>query len=173
MSLKAIVQRVVSPPPLNVGGGDLMTRMMAILGLLILAAMITPQAGVTFPLVKISLLITAEFGLVMLMLSLFLRSKMYFAGLQMFFASLAMLWFAGQKYPWVAILVGLLFIALGAISVVTRRSRLNAFLELSSRRVPLQEIEAAAAAAATEVPQVVLPGARIPVPKPPTEGATR
>lgn len=145
MSLKASMQRLVSPPPRNVGGGDLLTRLFAGIILLFLIAMIVPQTKTPFALAKIALLVSAELGLVSLMLGLFLRSKTYFAGLQLFFASLLMLWMTGRNYPYVGILIGLMFIGVGIATVVTRKSRLNAFLQVSSLRVPLQELEAAAA----------------------------
>lgn len=146
MSTGSVMQRIFAPPPRNVGGGDMVTRMLAILALLLLAGMIAPQAKIPYPLLKISMLVAAELGLVSLMLGLFLRSKTYFAGVQLFAASLLMLWLTGQQFPYLGILVAVLFIGIGLISVVTRSSRLNAVLELSSLRVPLEEVEAAAAA---------------------------
>jgi hypothetical protein len=164
MSIASMTQRFLAQPPRNVGGGDMLTRMLAIIALLLLAAMISPQAKVHFPLLKIALLVTAELGLVSLMLGLFLRSKTYFTGLQLFSGSLLMLWLVNKNLPYLAIGVGLAFVVLGAISVVTRRSRLNNLLELSSMRVPLQEVEAAAAHAANPT--------HLPI-KPLTEGGAR
>lgn len=147
MSVSSMIKRFSSPPPRNVGGGDMVTRVFGIVILLLLAAMIAPQSKVSFSWVKIGLLVTAELGLVSLMLGLFLRSKTYFTGLQLFFASMLMLWFTGRHLPWLALVVALVFVGVAVVSLVTRKSRLNALLELTSLRVPIQEAEAAAAAA--------------------------
>jgi len=146
MSVATVLKRFTAPPPLNVGGGDLLTRMLATLGLLVLVVMTAPQAKVPYPVLKISLLIVAELGLVSMMLGLFLRSKTYFAGLQLFFGSLGILWLASRQMPWVGIAVGLLLVVVGVSEIVARRSRLNALFELSSWHVPLEEVAAAGAA---------------------------
>ncbi len=153
MSLTTAVQRLVATPPRNVGGGDLVTRMLAVLALLAmiaLIALIAPQAATSYPLIKICLLVLAEFGLISLMLGLFLGSKTYFAGVQLFAASLSMLWLTTRTQPWLAIIIGLGFVAAGAMTVVTRRSRLNALLDLNSLGVPLEEVEAAEAVASAD-----------------------
>lgn len=150
MSTAAMIRRFTAPPPRNVGGGDMVTRLFAIVALLLLAGLIASKTKVHYPQLKISLLVVAELGLINLMLGLFLRSKTYSAGLHLFFGSLSMLWLAGKGLPWIAIAVGVAFVIVALVSVLTRRSRLNAMLELSSMRVPLEEVEAAAAALASD-----------------------
>ena len=121
-------------PERNVGGGDMATRLMACLLLLILTAVVLPQTDLPYPLTKIALLIVSELGLVGLMLGMFLKSKTYFFGFQLFIGSLAMLWLAGQHHAYAAAGVGLVFVGFGVSELVTRRSRLNALLGLSSYR---------------------------------------
>ena len=139
MSVETAMQRLMAPPPRNVGGGDLATRVVATAVLIVLVAMVAPQAHVPYVALKLSLLVAAELGLVSLMLGLFLRTKTYFAGIQLFLASLAMLWIAPRQ-PWVAIAVGLALVVIGIGAAMTRRSRLNAFLEINSLKVPLEEV---------------------------------
>lgn len=170
MSVGTMIQRFVAPPPLNVGGGDLLSRMLATLSLLLLVVMTVPQANTHPSLLKISLLIAAELGLISVMLGLFLRSQTYFAGLQLFVSSLTMLWLTGKQVPWLATVVGVLFILAGALDIVTRRSRLNALLEVNSRRVPLEEVDDAAAATADPAGAKALAGAPL---KALTHGGTR
>ena len=159
MSLSTSMQRLNATPPRNVGGGDLATRVFVIIGLLLLMGMTVPQSLVPHSVLKICLLTAAELGLVCLMLGLFLRSKTYFAGLQLVLASFSMLWLNARDLPWGAILAGAVFMTVGLITVVTRRSRLNAALNLSSLRVPLEEIEDAAAADASATAAAVDPKA--------------
>jgi hypothetical protein len=116
----------------NVGGGDLVTRVLAIAGLAISSALILPVLKVPFPLVKISLLATTEFGLIALMVGMFLKSKTYFAGFQLCVACLTMLWLAARGLPYVGAVVGVAFIAAGIFEVITRKSRLNALFGISS-----------------------------------------
>ena len=127
------IQRFLDPDR-NVGGGDLVTRVLSTIVLLCLVGIVVPQSHVPFPLVKIALLIAAELGLVGLMLALFLQSKTYFIGVQLFPAGLVMLWLAGHQLAYVAALVGLLFVAGGIVEIVTRRSRLNGLLGVNSFR---------------------------------------
>ncbi len=171
MSLRTVMQRLTERPPRNVGGGDLVTRFLAIAGLALMAGMVAPQAKISFPLVKITLLTAAELGLMSLMLGLFLRTKTYFVGLQLFCASLAMLYLANRNFPLAAVTVGLLFVAVGMLSVVTRRSRLNAVLEINSLRVPLEEADDAAAA--QELLDVESGGKKTPPHGPPLKAAAQ
>lgn len=165
-----VMQRFLAPER-NVGGGDLATRVLAILALLILTGVVLPQTHVPYPLLKLSLLIASEAGLVGLMLGMFLRSKTYFAGFQLFLASLSMLWLAGRQLSYVAAVIGLIFIAGGVSEVVTRRSRLNGLLGLSSFHAPNAE--------ATLLEEALLPEASDPEPtpgaalKPLTDGGAR
>ena len=125
------IKRVLNPER-NVGGGDLVVRLFAIGAVAILVGVVLPQLAVPWPLLKISLLICAEVGLVFLLLGMFLQSKTYFAGFQLFLASLLMLLLASRGLAYVAVAVGLAFIAIGVNEVVSRRSRLNGLLGVSS-----------------------------------------
>lgn len=132
MDLANLVDRLVQPPPRNVANGDLTARVFSLLVLGVLVAMMAAQSRLPHALVKLSLLIAAELGVISLMLGLFLRSNAYFAGLQGLAASLTMLWLWEHHQPWLACLAGLVVIAIGITNVATRRSRLNAVLALSS-----------------------------------------
>ncbi|MBS1152985.1 MAG: hypothetical protein H6Q89_4683, partial [Myxococcaceae bacterium] len=112
--------------------------------LMLLTVMVAAGGRVSYPLLKISLLTAAEVGLVSVMLGLFLRSNTHFAGFQLLIASLMMLWLAAQHLIWVAVGVGLLFIAVDLTNVITRRSRLNAFLALRAPRLLDEEAHPAA-----------------------------
>lgn len=143
MSARARFREWVAPPPRNVGGGDLVTRTFAIVAMLALVGMLAPQAEVSFTLLKILLLITAELGLVSLMLGLFLRSNTYFAGIQLFVASLMMLWLTAREFPRLAMVIGLLFIAVGITNVITRRSRFNVLMRVNSLKGPADDEDVA------------------------------
>ncbi|GEM_PF-3247303 len=142
--MTTLVQRFLAPPPRNVGGGDLVTRVVATGVLILLVAMVAPQAHVPYGLMKISLLVVAEFGLLNLMLGLFLRTETFFAGAQLFATPLVMLWLSSRQ-PWVGIAIGLAVTVVGIAAILTRRSRINAALEIDSLKVPLEVAEAAAA----------------------------
>ena len=145
------VQRFLDPQP-NVGGGDRVTRIVATALLLCLCAVVVPQSHVPYRLLKIALLIAAEMGLVGLMLGMFLGSKTYFAGAQVFGTSLVMLWLAGRQLAYVAAVTGLVLVAVGVGELVTRRSRLNALLGLSSFRAARAEPSLLEAALLPEAP---------------------
>ena len=159
-----VLQRFLSPNR-NVGGGDLVTRLMATLGLVLLTAVVLPQTQVPYPLMKISLLVASELGLIGLMLGMFLKSKTYFAGFQLFLASLIMLWLASHQLVYVSAGIGALFIGGGIAELVTRRSRLNALLGLSSFRESKTET--------TLLEQALLPEASGAALEPTPHGATR
>jgi hypothetical protein len=129
-----LIERLLTRPDRNVGRSDFGTRVLASLALAFLVAIEIPQLHVKFSLIKICLLIGAELGLVSLMLGLFLRAKTYFSGLQLFSASLIMLWLERRQQPWAAVAVGVFFLALGIGNLLTRRSRLNQVLGISSLR---------------------------------------
>ena len=157
------VQRFLDPEQ-NVGGGDRVTRLVATGLLVALCGLVLPQSHIPYRLLKISLLIAAEMGLVGLMLGMFLRSKTYFAGAQLFATPLLMLWLAGHQLTYVAAVTGLVLAAVGIGELATRRSRLNALLGLSSFRAPRAEPSLLEAALLPEVPD---PGAT----REPAEGA--
>ncbi len=139
-------------PPLNVGASDLVTRVCSTALMLVLACIVVPQAGVSYAILKIILLTVAEVGLSTLMVGLFVNSKTYAAGLQLFVAPLIMLWLVQHRLAYVAAGIGMLSIAGGLIELITRRSRLNGLLNISSRGEALpsatleSHLEAAAAA---------------------------
>src|SRR5258706_9559395 len=118
--MTSTVMRRFLDPERNVGGGDLATRVLSSSVLLLLVGMVVPRSHVPYPLLKISLLFAADLGVVTLMLALFLKSKTYFMGIQLFFASLMMLWLAGHQLVYVAMVIGLFFVAAGVVEVATR-----------------------------------------------------
>ena len=134
-------------------------RVVATALLIVLSGLVIPRANVPYPLVKISLLIAAELGLVCLMLGMFLRSKTYFAGVQLCLGSLIMLWLAGKQLTYVAAAVGGMFIALGVAELVTRRSRLNGLLGLSSFHGPSEEATLLEEALSPEAVELTAPPA--------------
>ena len=136
----SLTERFFTRPERNVGRSDFGTRVFASIGLAVLIAIMVPAAKTPFSLIKIALLSAAEVGLVSLMLGLFLRAKTYFAGAQLFAASLIMLWLEKRHMTWAAIVVGALFLALGVANLMTRRSRLNQVLGVSSFREVIAEV---------------------------------
>ena len=118
----------------NVGGSDYVTRVIACLAITGLLYFVIPVAGVPWSLLKIALLTGAELGVVLLMVGLFFRAKTYFAGAQLFFTALVMLYLAGHGLGWVALGLGALSVVAGAIDLITRKSRFNALVGLSSWR---------------------------------------
>lgn len=134
MSTNAL-QRFANPD-LNVGGGDFVMRVIATILLVLLSFAVTPALHLPYPLLKIALLGATEMGLMCVMLGMFFKAKTYFAGFQLFFASLAVLALASKQVGYVGLSVGLLFVGLGVYELVTKRSRLNALLGVSSYRRP-------------------------------------
>ncbi len=122
-------------PEQNVGGGDFVTRIIATGLLLVLSIGVMPQLGVPYPLQKIAILSTSELGLMCVMLGMFFKSKTYFAGFQLFFGSLAVLALVSKQVPYAGTVVGLVFVGLGIQELVSKRSRLNALLGVSSFRL--------------------------------------
>jgi len=116
----------------GVAGGDLQTRVVAAVGLGVLIVMIVPAAGVPFTTFKITTLIGAEIGAVLLMLGLFFSKKTHFAGFVLIPIPLLMLWLVGSGQPWLAIVVGLAFLGEGLLNLFTRRCRLNKMLGINS-----------------------------------------
>ncbi|MBS1149592.1 MAG: hypothetical protein H6Q89_1290, partial [Myxococcaceae bacterium] len=88
MSLANAMHDLFDRPPRNIGGGDLVSRILTGAILMLLTVMVAAGARVSYPLLKISLLTAAELGLVSVMLGLFLRSNTHFAGFQLLIASL-------------------------------------------------------------------------------------
>lgn len=134
-----LFERIFARPEENVGRSDFGTRALASMALFGLLALQVPQFAVGYSPIKICLLIASELGLISLMLGLFLRAKTYFAGLQLIVASLAMLWFQKKGLPYVALGVGTFFFAWGMVNLLTRRSRLNALLNLGSLHAVITE----------------------------------
>jgi hypothetical protein len=119
-------------PPRNVGGSDLVTRACSTILMLVLGCIVVPQAGVSYPILKITLLTVTEVGLSSLMVGLFVNAKTYAAGLQLFVAPLMMLWLVQHRLAYAAAGVGMLSTAGGLVELLTRRSRLNSLLGISS-----------------------------------------
>lgn len=158
MSTNAL-QRFVNPD-LNVGGGDFAMRVIASLVLLLLSFAVAPALHVPYPLQKIALLSATELGLMCVMLGMFFKSKTYFAGFQLFCGSLSVLALASKQVGYAGLLVGLLFVALGIYELVTKRSRLNALLGVSSyRRASANDVNLIDAALLPDAPTQVRPPA--------------
>ena len=136
-----LIDRVFTRPERNVGHTDFATRVMAVLILGGLVALLMPVAGVPHSMAKICLLTAAELGVVSLMLGLFLRgAKTYFAGLQLIAAAFLMTWLESRGLRYAAVVVGLGFLVIGVINLITRRSRLNQVLNFSSIRTVITEM---------------------------------
>lgn len=138
-----VIERIMARPERNVGSGDFATRVLATLVLAGLAVVVLPQLGISYSFVKISLLTAAELGLIILMLGLFLRTKTHFAGLQLLVAPMAMLWLTARQLVYPAAAVGVLFCIAGVVNLVTRRSRVNQVLNLSSLRQAIADVSPA------------------------------
>lgn len=134
------IDRLTQRPERNVGESDLLSRGVAAIVLAGLVVMVLPVMRVPFPLIKISLLTAAELGLITLMLGLFLRTKTHFSGLQLFATPLLMFRIAAWELPYLAAGVGLLSLVIGLMNLVTRRSRFNQVLNLSSLREVIEVV---------------------------------
>lgn len=119
-------------PDKNIGGGDFATRVIAVAVLLVLSIGVLPQLAVPYPLLKIALLSASELGLMCVMLGMFFKAKTYFAGLQLFVASLVVLALASKRVPYAGTVVGFVFVVTGIQELITKRSRLNALLGVNS-----------------------------------------
>lgn len=128
------IDRIFARSEPNVGQGDFVMRLVACIALSALVVAVLPPAGIGYRTIKIALLATAEVGIITFMLGLFLDTKTHVPGLQLFAAAMAMFWFVRRQLPWVAAVVGLLFLAAGIAALVTRRSRFNQIFNLSSIR---------------------------------------
>lgn len=120
----------------NVGGSDFVTRVVACLSLTALLWGVLPVAAPPWSALKLSLRTGAELGVVLLMVGLFFKAKTYFAGAHLFFTSLLMLFLCENGLGWVALALGTVSIAFGAIDLITRKSRFNALFGVSSWRDP-------------------------------------
>lgn len=140
--MRAFLERAAAPTR-NVGGVDLGTRAVASVMLCGLVYLMVPAAQTPWHLTKIALLACAEVGVVSLMLGLFLRAKTYYCGAQLLGTSLLMLWCGAQGLTWAGIAVGGVSTVAGTIDLITRKSRFNAALDVSSWREPLQTTPAA------------------------------
>ena len=132
--------RLTQRPDRNVGHSDFLTRGIASIVLAGLVVIVLPQAAVPFPLIKISLLTAAELGLITLMLGLFLRTKTHFSGLQLFATPLLMFRLAAWELPYLAAGLGLASLVVGIMNLITRRSRFNQVLNLSSLREVIEVV---------------------------------
>lgn len=121
-------------PEQNVGtsGGDIVTRILTAIILVLLVALALPLVNIPYTLFKIIALIATEIGLVFLMMGLFLDQKTYFAGFALFLVPLAMLWLAGAGLAWVGVAIGAVALADAVVNLYTRRCGLNALLGISS-----------------------------------------
>ena len=135
-----LLQRIVQRPEPNVGQSDFVTRILASVVLVGAIVLVFPRSQCAHSLIKIALLIAAELGLVSVMLGLFLNAKTYFAGLQLFVTPLVMLRLVSAGLPWVSICVGVVALTIGIMNLVTRRSRLNQVLNLSSLREVIEDV---------------------------------
>lgn len=99
---------------------DVVRRVTTSLILGALALSVLPQMDVPYPLQKIALLTAAELGLAGVMFGLFLGSKTYFAGVQLFMTPLLMLWLTSKHHAYSAIVIGLLSLGMGVLQLFTR-----------------------------------------------------
>jgi len=116
----------------GVAGGDLPTRVFAAASLIALMTMSLPATGVQFTVFKIAALIGAEIGAIFLMLGLFFSQKTHFAGLILIPVPLFMVWMVGIGLSWLAIAVGLVFLAEGLLNLFTRKCGINKLLGIDS-----------------------------------------
>lgn len=118
----------------NVGaaGGDLASRIVVLILLIILTVLAIPVVNVSFAVLKISSLVSAQLGAVFLMTGLLFSRKTYFAGIVLIPAPLFIMWLAGLGLPWFAVAVGVLFVAQGLLNILTRRCGINTILHINS-----------------------------------------
>jgi hypothetical protein len=121
-------------PDRNIGGGEVAARALATVMLCAFVIIVLLQKNAPFPLVKIALLTGSELGLLALMFGMLLRTHTHFSGLQLFLACMCMLASDKNGFPKTAAGIGLVFVALGIVEIITRRSWLNSLLQVSSRR---------------------------------------
>jgi hypothetical protein len=115
-------RRPVRPPVRDGTRADLATRLLASLVLAGLVALSFSGPAVTFTVLKISLLVAIELGLVSLLLGLFLGARTSFAGLQLVVAPAVMLFLHRAAHPYLATAVGGMVLAVGLAALVVGRS---------------------------------------------------
>jgi hypothetical protein len=113
--------------PINVGirGGDLPTRYFAGLALLLLTAMAFPPFGFSYSTLKISALLVAMCGTVLLMCGLVFSLKTHYAGLMLIPAPFVILALVAWRVTWLAVLMGLTFMSMVLFNLITKRCGVN------------------------------------------------
>ena len=125
--------------PINVGirGGDLPTRYFAGIVMLALTLIAVPQAGASFTALKISVLLAAMSGTILLMAGLVFSKRTHYAGILLIPAPLLILWFVNLDLPWLAVMLGIAVLGLIVQNLVTKRCGLNKMLGISSTPAPV------------------------------------
>lgn len=118
----------------NVGtaGGDLPSRIVVLILLIILTVLAIPAVNVSFAILKIASLVSAQLGAVFLMTGLFFSRKTYFASIVLIPAPLLIMWLVGFGLPWFAVAAGILFVAQDLLNILTRRCGINRILHINS-----------------------------------------
>ncbi len=124
--------------PINVGmrGGDLPTRYVAALALCALT--VAMWMGSSFSALKISALLIAMIGTILLMAGLVFSQTTHFAGILLIALPFVMLACTTLGLRWLGIVIGLFFISSIIFNIVTKRCGVNKFLGIAS----LEENEA-------------------------------
>lgn len=119
---------------INVGaeGGDLSTRRLSVMVMLVLTTMAVPWLGVSHSMLKITALAAAIVGTLFLMAGLVFLQKTHFAGLVLIPGPLGMTGLSAIGWRWGAVALGLLVIAWLVQNLVTRRCGLNRLLGINS-----------------------------------------
>jgi hypothetical protein len=120
--------------PMNVGlqGGDLPTRYYSTGVILALSIMIAPPVHLSPSALKISALLASMSGTMLLMAGLVFSQKTHYAGIMLIPVPFMLMWLAGAKLPWLAVIFGLAFAGWGVQNLVTKRCGVNKLLGLNS-----------------------------------------
>jgi hypothetical protein len=123
--------------PINVGirGGDLPTRYFAGIVMAALTAFAVPQVGASLTTLKISCLLIAMSGTILLMAGLVFLQRTHYAGILLIPASLLILWLVNLNLRWLAVMVGIAVLGLIVQNLVTKRCGINKVLGISSTSV--------------------------------------
>ncbi|MDZ7344954.1 MAG: hypothetical protein ONA90_10630 [candidate division KSB1 bacterium] len=120
--------------PINVGvrGGDLPTRYFAGVVISALTIIAVPQVGASFTTLKLSCLLIAMSGTILLMAGLVFSQRTHYAGILLIPAPLLILWLANLNLRWLAVMLGIVVLGWIVQNVVTKRCGVNKLLGISS-----------------------------------------
>lgn len=120
--------------PVNVGmiGGDLPTRYFAAAVILLLTVAAAPPWRLPQSAIKICSLLASMSGTALLMAGLVFSQRTHFAGVMLISSALLMMVLAGWNLSWLAVLVGLIVLAVIGQNLLTKRCGINKWFGIQS-----------------------------------------